>query len=121
VSKEIVQSGDLNKYHPSEIQNHLLAALHEPTDKISRSDSYLPSSRFIADNIWTGKFFRFLQVAGFSINPEYCAGKYQDPSRLASILSLSYRNRLDKWISLFTACLGHYIYANQPNEMVSFW
>ncbi len=92
VSKEIIQSSDINTHSVAAMEAHLQRALLRPTGKIDGTTVlsegfgplwrlvrwyFLPSSgRFLEDYAFhkTLKVLRALEVVGFSLNPEHCRG-----------------------------------------------
>jgi len=74
ISKEIVQKRDVGKHTIKSIEKYLIHALQQPTDKISRHNSIIPSGRFFTDYIMNFKFLNPLEVIGYTINPEHVKG-----------------------------------------------
>lgn len=93
ISKEIVQRDDLSKYSLKKRVDHVVRSTSVPTDKLSQSRSYYPSTRALED-YWlhnSGKPWRSLRAMGCSVNPEYLKGMSSDVlgnSRLPCFLIL---------------------------------
>jgi hypothetical protein len=76
ISKEIIQSEDMEKSSLVERQSHLMQAMFIPTDKFSHRKAWFSSSRLYED-YWfhpTLKRWRTMQCVGFSVNSEYLDG-----------------------------------------------
>lgn len=91
VSKEVIQSGDKNKFSNTEKEDHLARALKEPTDKLSNSHNFAPTGRFWEDYILheTRKWLHQLAAVGFTLNPEHCPGKIHPNHCTENIISLN--------------------------------
>jgi hypothetical protein len=74
VSKEIIQSADVPLFSLQERASHVATALKQPTDKLARKRSLLPSGRFVEDYISSFKLFHRLNVIGLTLNPEHTQG-----------------------------------------------
>jgi hypothetical protein len=75
VSKEIIQSADAFNYSLQERASHVAEALKQPTDKLARKHSLLPSGRFVEDYVSSFKLFHRLTVVGLTLNPEHAQGQ----------------------------------------------
>lgn len=73
VAKEILQTNDSLKLESEVVEKHLSEALLFPSDKAWRPYSWtmLPTTRYLEDYVYSGKFLASLKFVGFSLNPEH--------------------------------------------------